>query len=104
MRTLAHVTLVALVFGGCGKDGGKRAAPTAPAKCARYADLEIQCGKGKEGARSTILDYCAKSADPGKDVMLQLIALESSCAETAADCGAYKACVEQKKRDTAPQL
>jgi len=70
--------------------------------CSKYADFEIKCAGAGEDARSTILDFCAKARAGAKDITYQLIALESSCAETAADCDAYKTCVEQKKRDASP--
>jgi hypothetical protein len=79
-----------------------RAQQSASPVCMKYADFEIKCAGAGEDARSTILDFCAKARAGAKEITYQLIALESSCAETAADCDAYKTCVEQKKRDASP--
>jgi hypothetical protein len=71
--------------------------------CDKYADLEIKCNAAGEDARPTILDFCMKARNGAKEVTYQLIALESSCAETVTDCDSYKACVEKKKSETSPQ-
>jgi hypothetical protein len=81
----------------------KSAQPAASDVCQKYAKLEIECGGAGEDARPTILDFCAKARAGAKEATYQLIALESSCAETAGDCAAYKACVEKKKSETSPQ-
>lgn len=72
--------------------GLEQTAPKASPQCKHYADLEIQCGKAKEDARPVILSYCekARGGDPGSTY--KLIAAESECAQTAADCDSYKAC------------
>jgi hypothetical protein len=79
-----------------------QAQQSASPACTKYADFEIKCAGAGEDARSTILDFCAKARAGAKEITYQLIALESSCAETAADCEAYKTCVEQKKHDSSP--
>jgi hypothetical protein len=70
--------------------------------CEKYAKMEMECGGAPEDAKPTILDFCAKAATGAKDVTYQLIALETACAQTAADCPAYKACTEEKKATTTP--
>jgi len=81
----------------------KAAQPAASAVCEKYAKFEIECGGAGEDARPTILDFCAKARAGAKEATYQLIALESSCAESSADCAAYKACVDKKKADTSPE-
>ena len=81
----------------------KAAQPSASPVCEKYAKFEIECGGAGEDARPTILDFCAKARAGAKEVTYQLIALESSCAESSADCAAYKACVDKKKAETSPE-
>ncbi|MEO8551549.1 MAG: hypothetical protein ABI678_16340 [Kofleriaceae bacterium] len=70
--------------------------------CEKYAKLEMECGGAPADAKPTILDFCAKAATGASDVTYQLIALETGCAQTAADCAAYKTCVDDKKAATKP--
>jgi hypothetical protein len=65
-------------------------------ECQRYAKLEIQCGKAKESDRRTILQFCEKAKVEKTDTTYRQIALESGCAQTAADCDAYHACIDAK--------
>lgn len=86
------------------KDAMAKAAPAgSPPACTRYADLEIRCGSAKDSDRPVILDFCTKARAGAKGTTYQLIALESRCAETAADCDAYKQCVEKSKAETTPE-
>jgi hypothetical protein len=80
----------------------EKAAPAASPECKRYADLEIQCGSATETDRPVIVDFCTKARGGAKEATYQLIALESTCAATAKDCAAYKACVDDKKATTNP--
>jgi hypothetical protein len=84
-------------------DAKAKSAPVASPECARYADYEIKCGKGKESDRPTIVQFCAKARGGATEVTYQLIALESTCATTATDCDSYHQCIEQKKKDTTPK-
>lgn len=70
--------------------------------CEKYAKMEMECGGAPADAKPTILDFCAKAATGASDATYQLIALETSCAQDAADCDAYKKCVDDKKATTRP--
>jgi hypothetical protein len=73
------------------------AAPKASPACARYADLETKCGTATESDRPVIVDFCEKARAGATESTYLLIALESSCAETAKDCDSYKQCIAEKK-------
>ena len=71
--------------------------------CEKYAKMEMECGGAPEDAKPTIIDFCTKAEGGANDTTYQLIALETGCAQTAADCDAYKKCVDDKKATTAPK-
>ncbi|MEO6774849.1 MAG: hypothetical protein ABI467_17895 [Kofleriaceae bacterium] len=73
------------------------------AACEKYAKLEMQCGGAPEDAKPTIIDFCTKAEAGATETTYQLIALETGCAQTAADCDAYKKCVDAKKAAAAPK-
>jgi hypothetical protein len=83
-------------------EASAKAVKTGTPECQRYADLEIRCGKGVDSDRPLILQFCAKARAGSADATYKLIALESNCAQTAADCDAYKACVAQAKAANGP--
>ncbi|HET9989233.1 MAG TPA: hypothetical protein VFQ65_11950 [Kofleriaceae bacterium] len=71
--------------------------------CEKYAKMEMECGGAPEDAKPTIIDFCTKAEGGATDTTYQLIALETGCAQTAADCDAYKKCVDDKKATTTPK-
>jgi hypothetical protein len=75
----------------------KNAAPKASPACAKYADMETECGTATKDDRPVIVDFCEKARAGAKEATYQLIALESACAETAKDCATYKQCIDDKK-------
>lgn len=71
--------------------------------CEKYAKMEMECGGAPADAKPTIIDFCTKAEGGAADATYQLIALETGCAQSAADCEGYKKCVEDKKASTSPK-
>jgi hypothetical protein len=71
--------------------------------CEKYAKMEMECGGAADDAKPTIIDFCTKAEGGASETTYQLIALETGCAQTAADCDGYKKCVDDKKATTTPK-